>query len=89
MPALTNRKSCTSWSHYTSSHLGHSMSPSPLPCRLNRSGLIVLPPLGNIVVKGIIGVGGAEQGLDRQEDRADLEGWGPVVCTKVRMLYDN
>lgn len=55
------------------------MCASPLPSCLNGSGLVVLPALGNIVGERVVGIGSTEEGLDREEDSADLEGGGPVV----------
>lgn len=55
------------------------MSASPLLGRLNRCGLVVLPALGNVVGERVVGVGSTEEGLDREEDSADLESGGPVV----------
>lgn len=55
------------------------MRASPLLGRLNSRRLIVLPTLGNIVGERVVGVGSAEEGLDRKEDSANLESGGPVV----------
>ena len=65
----------TSYSQYSS----HSMCPGPFLRGLDRSGLVFLPPLSNIVGEWVIGVRGSKQGLDGQKDRADLEGGRPVV----------
>lgn len=40
--------------------------------------LVLLPPLGDVVGERVVGVGGAEKGLDAQEDSSDLEGGRPV-----------
>jgi hypothetical protein len=58
------------------------MRPRPLPRRLDGGGLILLPALGDVGGERVVGVGGAEEGLDGEEDGADLQGGGPVACKK-------
>jgi hypothetical protein len=45
--------------------------------------LVGLPVLGNIVGEGIVGVGGAEQGLNAQQNRANLKRGAPLVLENV------
>lgn len=59
------------------------MRASPLLGRLDGRGLVILPALGNVVGERVIGIGSAEEGLDREEDSADLESGGPVVYMNV------
>lgn len=59
------------------------MSAGPFLRCLNCCGLIVLPALGNVVCEGIVGVGSAEEGLNGEQDRADLKGRRPVVWIEV------
>lgn len=55
------------------------MCASPLLGRLDGRGLVILPALGNVVGERVIGIGSAEESLDREEDSADLKSGGPVV----------
>lgn len=55
------------------------MRECPLPRRRDSGGLILLPALGDIGCERVVGVGGTEEGLDGEEDGADLEGWRPVA----------
>jgi hypothetical protein len=65
------------------------MCASPLLGRLDGRGLVILPALGNVVGKRVIGIGSAEEGLNREEDSADLKSGGPVVCiTTLDMSTD-
>jgi len=45
--------------------------------------LILFPALGDVGGEGVVGVGGAEQGLDGEEDGPDLQRGGPVVCRRL------
>ena len=63
--------------------LWNRMLLSPLSRGLYRGGLIILPRLGDIGRQRIVWVGGTEESLDGQQDRADLEGGGPVICHLV------
>jgi hypothetical protein len=47
---------------------------SPFLGRGDSRLLVLLPALGHIGGEGVVGVGGAEQGLDGEKDGADLEG---------------
>lgn len=66
------------------SHSSHGMGAGPLLCCLNGSRLVILPALGHIVGKRVIRIRGTEQGLDREQDRSDLEGRGPVIWIIIR-----
>ncbi len=55
------------------------MCPSPFSSGCDSSFLVLLPPFCDFGRKGVVGVGGAEEGLDREEDSTDLESWGPVT----------
>jgi len=50
----------------------------PLLGRGDGGILVLLPALGHVVGERVVRVGGAEEGLDGEEDCADLEGGGPV-----------
>lgn len=52
----------------------------PLARRLDGGLFVLLPGLGDFGGEWVVGVGGAKEGLDGEEDGADLEGGGPVVC---------
>ncbi len=45
--------------------------------------LILFPALGDVGGEGVVGVGGAEQGLDGEEDGPDLQRGGPVVYRRL------
>jgi hypothetical protein len=47
---------------------------SPIAGGLDGSILIFLPSLCNVVCEGVVRVGGAEEGLDGEENRSDLQG---------------
>jgi hypothetical protein len=55
------------------------MRARPLPRRRDGGGLVLLPALGDIGGERVVGVGGTEEGLDREEDGADLQSWRPVA----------
>lgn len=61
--------------------LGHRMGPRPFLGGLDRCRLILLPPLSNIVGKRVIGVRRTQQSLDGKQDRSNLQGRGPVICS--------
>lgn len=65
---------------------GNSVLGGPLLGRRDSSLLILLPALGNIGSKRVVGVRGTQEGLDGQEDGTDLEGGGPVVCKGSSLL---
>jgi len=71
--------SFASWSHHNWPYSSHGVGTGPLLRCLDGSGLIVLPALSHIVGERIIRVRGSEEGLDGEEDSADLEGRGPVI----------
>lgn len=48
--------------------------------------LVLLPGLGDLGSERVIGVGRTEERLDGEEDGADLEGGGPVVCSGAQSL---
>lgn len=54
----------------------------PLPGGGNGGLLVLLPTLGDVGGEGVVGVGGAQEGLDGQQDGPDLERGGPVVYIK-------
>lgn len=56
----------------------------PLPGRLDGGLLVLLPRLGDVGSQGVVWVRGAEEGLDGEEDRSDLQGWRPVVCPRCQ-----
>ena len=55
----------------------------PLLGLCNGSLLVLLPCLGDVVGERVVGVGRAEERLDREEDGADLQRWGPLVLENV------
>lgn len=59
---------------------GNSVLGGPLLGCRDGSLLILLPALGNIGSKRVVGVRGTKKGLDGEKDGTDLEGGGPVVC---------
>lgn len=65
------------------SRSSHRVGASPLLGGLNGRGLVILPALGNIVGERVVGIGSTEEGLDREEDSADLERGGPVIYVDV------
>jgi hypothetical protein len=52
---------------------------SPVTSCLDGGILILLPPSCDVVGERIVRVGRAEEGLDGEEDRANLQGRGPVA----------
>jgi len=56
----------------------------PVACCLDSSVLVLLPALGDIVGKWIVGVRCAEECLDGEEDGADLEGGRPVALENIQ-----
>jgi len=60
------------------------MCSSPLLGRRNSSRLILNPLLRNIRGKRVVGIWGSEQGLDGEEDGADLESGGPVALEHIQ-----
>lgn len=68
------------------SRSSHRVGASPLLGGLNGRGLVILPALGNIVGERVVGIGSTEEGLDREEDGADLKRGGPVVYIDVLAL---
>lgn len=54
----------------------------PLTSGFDGSFLVFLPGFGDFGSERIVGVGGAEEGLDGEEDGADLKSRGPVVYGK-------
>lgn len=59
------------------------MCSRPLLCSLNSSWLILLPALSNVVGERVVRVRCTKQGLDREQDCADLQGRRPVICKRV------
>lgn len=53
----------------------HCVSPRPFPRRLDRSWLVLLPPLCNIVGERIVWVWCSKQCLYRKQDCSDLQCW--------------
>lgn len=51
----------------------------PLAGGLDGSFLVLLPGFGDFGGERVVGIGCAEEGLDGEEDGADLEGGGPVI----------
>lgn len=54
----------------------------PLASGLDGSFLVFFPGFGDFGGERVVGVGGAEEGLDGEEDGADLKGGGPVIYGK-------
>lgn len=63
------------------------MRARPLPRGRDGGGLILLPALSNIRGERVVGVWRTEEGLDGEEDGADLEGWGPVAFGDVLVFW--
>lgn len=55
------------------------MRQCPLPRRRDRGGFIFLPALGDVRRERVVWIWSAEEGLDGQEDSANLQGGGPVA----------
>lgn len=55
----------------------------PLLGLVNRAILVVLPVVGNSLIKRVVYVGCGHKGLDGEEDGFDLEGGGPLVLEDV------
>lgn len=51
----------------------------PFPCCGNSLRLVLLPRLSYVVRERIVWVRRAEQGLNREEDRSDLESGRPIT----------
>lgn len=63
--------------------LRYGVLAGPLLRSRNRAVLVLLPVLGHVGGQGVVGVGGTQQGLDRQQNGSDLQGGRPVVCGQV------
>lgn len=59
--------------------VGHS----PLSGLLDGTISVGLPEVGDLLVKGVVKVGGREEGLDREQHGSDLEGGAPLVLQDV------
>jgi hypothetical protein len=65
-------------------YLLHGVDPGPifgLDDRLARSSL---PRVGHVIGQGVVGVGAAQQRLDRQQHRPNLQGRRPLVFQNVQ-----
>lgn len=51
----------------------------PLLGGRNSLCLVLLPRLSDVVCEGVVGVGRAQESLDRQKNRANLQGRRPVA----------
>lgn len=60
--------------------LGHGELGGPLLGRGNRCLFVLLPALGYVGSKRVVGVGGTQEGLNGEENGSDLERGRPVVC---------
>ena len=60
--------------------IGHS----PLCGLLDGTIGVGLPEVGDILIEGVVEVGGREEGLDREEDGPDLQGGAPLVLQDVK-----
>ncbi len=54
------------------------------PTSVNGRLFICLPVLGNVIGKGIIRVGCAQEGLDAEQHRPNLQGRAPLVLQNVQ-----
>ena len=56
----------------------------PLPRRRHGARLVLPPLAGDGLVQGVVRVGRGEEGLNREQDGADLEGGRPLVFQDVQ-----
>lgn len=61
-----------------------SVLASPFFRGSNSFGLVLLPVFGNVVCQRIVGVGGTEEGLYREQDGTDLERGRPLVLQNIK-----
>ena len=62
----------------------HGVDPSPVFGRVD-GGVLVLPPLPrHVLIQRVVWVWRGKQSLNRQKDRSDLKGWGPLVFEDVQ-----
>ena len=55
----------------------------PVLCRLDGPLLVRLPRVSDFLVQGIIQVWQGHQCLNGQQNRSDLQGWGPLVLEDI------
>lgn len=60
------------------------MGLSPFLGSLDGGFGVGLPEVGNLLVQGVVKVGGREEGLDGEEHRSDLQGWAPLVLQDIQ-----
>lgn len=60
------------------------MQHSPLSGPLDGTFGVDLPVVGDLLVQGVVEVGGRQEGLDGEEHRSDLEGGAPLVLEDVQ-----
>ena len=57
---------------------------SPLLGPLDGTFLVLLPKVGDLLIQGVVEVGERHQGLDREENRSDLQSGRPLVLQDVQ-----
>lgn len=67
------------WSPFRLSYLSHCVGSSPLLGSLYRCWLVLLPALSNIIGKRVVRIGGSQQSLDGEKNRANLQSGRPVI----------
>lgn len=60
------------------------VSNSPLSRFLDGAIGVGLPEVRDLLVQGVVEVGGREEGLDGEEDGSNLEGGAPLVLQNVK-----
>ena len=43
-----------------------------------------LPEVCDLLIEGVVEVGGRKKGLDREKHGSDLEGWAPLVLQDIK-----
>ena len=59
--------------------VAHGVLFGPILGISNRLGLVDLPQLRHVIRQRVVGIGRGEEGLDRQQYGADLQGRTPLV----------
>ena len=56
----------------------------PLSCLLDGTISVGLPEVSDLLIEGVIEVGGRKERLDREEHGSDLEGGAPFVLQDIK-----
>lgn len=62
----------------------HRVCAGPFRCGADGIGFVTLPHFGGFVVQRIIGIGGGQESLNRQEDSSDLKSGTPFVFQNIQ-----